>query len=340
MTSPRESLARNVIEGLPFCRALDMVVESAGPGTATLVLPWSSRIVGDPANSVLHGGVVTALLDSCGGAAVLLHPENGAPTATIDLRIDYMRSAIPGARIQATAEVYHVTSTVAFVRGLARDNDPSTPVAAATAAYTFAHVDATAFTPTSVPRADADVPEAAPGSQGDPEFPGVLARPDHAVDASGFDGIRTDWPYLDFMGITFDIHGNELTAVMKFHPKLIGNSALPALHGGATAGFLEAAAIIEISWERGLLSAGLPGKQPTTADAVRENGGSSLRLPKTIDFSVDYLRPGRAEDCFARARVIRSGRRYASVHVEAWQSRRDRLIAQATGHFLIPQPHG
>ena len=60
------------------------------------------------------------------------------------------------------------------------------------------------------------------------------------------------------------------------------------------------------------------------------------RLPKTIDFTVDYLRSGLPRDAYARARVNRSGRRYASVHVEAWQDNRTRLIAQATGHFLMP----
>ena len=61
------------------------------------------------------------------------------------------------------------------------------------------------------------------------------------------------------------------------------------------------------------------------------------RLPKTIDFTVDYLRSGLPRDSYARARVVRSGRRYASVQVEAWQDRRARLFAQATGHFLMPQ---
>ncbi|CAM5530356.1 PaaI family thioesterase [Frigidibacter albus] len=60
------------------------------------------------------------------------------------------------------------------------------------------------------------------------------------------------------------------------------------------------------------------------------------RLPKTIDFTVDYLRSGLPRDAYARARVNRSGRRYASVHVEAWQDNRSRLFAQATGHFLMP----
>jgi acyl-coenzyme A thioesterase PaaI-like protein len=62
-----------------------------------------------------------------------------------------------------------------------------------------------------------------------------------------------------------------------------------------------------------------------------------LSLPKTIDFSVDYLRSGLPRDAYARAKVNRVGRRYASVHVEAWQDNRNRLFAQGTGHFLMPQ---
>ena len=61
------------------------------------------------------------------------------------------------------------------------------------------------------------------------------------------------------------------------------------------------------------------------------------RLPKTIDFTVDYLRSGLARDAYARARVVRLGRRYASVQVEAWQESRTRPFAQANGHFLMPQ---
>jgi acyl-coenzyme A thioesterase PaaI-like protein len=59
----------------------------------------------------------------------------------------------------------------------------------------------------------------------------------------------------------------------------------------------------------------------------------SAALPKTIDFTVDYLRSGLPRDAYARARVNRSGRRYASVHVEAWQDNRARLFAQAYRAF-------
>lgn len=142
-------------------------------------------------------------------------------------------------------------------------------------------------------------------------------------------------PYIAFLGIRFDRRGDELTAVLPFDQKLIGNPLLPALHGGVTAAFMETAAIVELAWsaaweemETGRLSpdAALPQTLP--------------RLPKTIDLTVDYLRSGLPRDSFARARVVRSGRRYASVHVEAWQDNRARPHAQASGHFLMPTRDG
>jgi len=142
-------------------------------------------------------------------------------------------------------------------------------------------------------------------------------------------------PYIQFLGIEFARRGDELTATLPFAEKLIGNPTLPALHGGATAAFLEVAAIIELSWS--LLWEDIEAGRidPQTVDR------SNLpKLPKTIDFSVDYLRTGLPRDAYARARVNRSGRRYASVHVEAWQDNRSRLFAQATGHFLMPERDG
>jgi len=138
-------------------------------------------------------------------------------------------------------------------------------------------------------------------------------------------------PYSRFLGVDFDRRGDELTSVMHFTERLIGNPVLPALHGGATAAFLELTSLIQLSWtmiwpqiESGALT-------PDDLDPK-----TNARLPRTIDFTVDYLRSGLPRDAYARAHVNRSGRRYASVHVEAWQDNRARPFAQATGHFLMP----
>ena len=142
-------------------------------------------------------------------------------------------------------------------------------------------------------------------------------------------------PYIQFLGIEFARRGDELTATLPFDEKLIGNPALPALHGGATAAFLEVTAIIELIWKMLWEDIEAGRIDPVTVDR------SHLpRLPKTIDFTVDYLRSGLPRDAYARARVNRSGRRYASVHVEGWQDNRTRLFAQATGHFLMPTSDG
>ena len=160
-----------------------------------------------------------------------------------------------------------------------------------------------------------------------PEPVQVIKRRRDAMLRALVDGV----PYIQFLGIEFDRRGDELTGVLPFDQKLIGNPLLPAIHGGVTAAFLEVTAIITLSWtylwedvESGAID----------ADGLAQ--GKLPRLPKTIDISTDYLRSGLPRDAYARARITRSGRRYASVHVEAWQDNRDRLFAQATGHFLMP----
>jgi len=139
-------------------------------------------------------------------------------------------------------------------------------------------------------------------------------------------------PYVRYLGVSFERRGDELTALLRYDEKLIGNPQLPALHGGAIGAFLEIAAIMELAWsqvwERMESNGAAPGAIET---------GIFPPLPKTIDITVDYLRSGLPRDAYARARVNRVGRRYASVHVEAWQDNRVRLFAQATGHFLMPR---
>lgn len=119
-------------------------------------------------------------------------------------------------------------------------------------------------------------------------------------------------PYAEFLGIEVDVKGSEITTIMRFDQKLIGNPVLPALHGGVIGALLETTAIIQLAFESG-----------------------ATFLPKPVDITIDYLRSGRPEDTYGRARITKHGRRVANVHAEAWQEDRSRPIAAAHGHFLL-----
>jgi len=134
-------MARQFMEAIPYVRCLKMSLTMIEDGVAEMSMPFDDMLVGDPQTGVIHGGAVSALMDTCCGAAVVSHPSVPGSTATLDLRIDYMRAAKPGQGLVARAQCYQVTRSVAFVRATTYDQDKDHPVATATGAFTVSRGD-------------------------------------------------------------------------------------------------------------------------------------------------------------------------------------------------------
>ena len=128
--------AFSFFQNLPHAQSLGMTIEQMADGHAVMSMPWRDALVGDPETGVIHGGAVSALMDTCCGAAAMSHSGATVGTATLGLRIDYMRAATPGQTIRAEATCYHITRSVAFVRAVALDDDRARPVATATGTIT------------------------------------------------------------------------------------------------------------------------------------------------------------------------------------------------------------
>ena len=126
------------------------------------------------------------------------------------------------------------------------------------------------------------------------------------------EGFLAQVPIVKTIGMHCDIKGDDMVGVLPFQNKLIGNFTIKALHGGAIGTFLEMTAMAQLF---------------LVADVERP--------PRTINITVDYLRQGHAQDLFARATVVKLGRRMASVRAEAWQAERDKPVAALLGHFLL-----
>ena len=121
-------------------------------------------------------------------------------------------------------------------------------------------------------------------------------------------------PYAQFLGLRAELRGDELTLILPFSQHIVGNPMLPALHGDVVGALMEVTALTQLAI-----------------------ASKSEKLPKTIDVGIDYLRSGKPVDTFARARVVKIGRRIAHVQAEAWQGERNEPIAALRGHFMTPE---
>lgn len=121
-------------------------------------------------------------------------------------------------------------------------------------------------------------------------------------------------PYADYLGIKMSSQADGFLFELPFRDKLVGNHLLPALHGGVIAGFMENAAMLHIII-----------------------GHEQGRLPKTVDFSLDYLRSAGPKDTYARCEVTRQGRRVAHVQISCWQDNPSKPVAVARVHFILEE---
>lgn len=120
-------------------------------------------------------------------------------------------------------------------------------------------------------------------------------------------------PYSAFVGLELEIIDGELTTILRSRPGNIGNTTIPAVHGGVVGALLEHAGVMHII-----------------------HGCEIIHFPKIINISVDYLRPCiGTQDTFARGYLIKQGRSVSNVRIEAWQGDRGKLVAAAHAHFLM-----
>ncbi|MGN6106523.1 MAG: PaaI family thioesterase [Kofleriaceae bacterium] len=140
----------------------------------------------------------------------------------------------------------------------------------------------------------------------------LIARFEDAKRAGDYQALIDAVPYAKFLGLTASKEGDELITTMRYGDHLIGNPALPALHGGTLGALLESAAIFELLWR-----------------------AETIVLPKTITVTIDYLRSGAPVDTHARGVVTRHGRRVTNVRMEAWQADRATPVATAHAIFLV-----
>ncbi len=134
---PKEMVKQFFGHQIPHQRELGMEIIDIGVGWASGQVPYREDLIGNPTTRVIHGGVVTSLLDALGGVASASSAKFGATLATLDLRIDYLRPSKPEHPVIGRVDCFKVTRNVAFTRGIAHDGDPNDPVASMTATYIF-----------------------------------------------------------------------------------------------------------------------------------------------------------------------------------------------------------
>jgi acyl-coenzyme A thioesterase PaaI-like protein len=134
----------------------------------------------------------------------------------------------------------------------------------------------------------------------------------YTQETGDFSRMLENIPYARFIGLECDLFGDDLIFRLPRKEQNLGNPILPAIHGGVIGGFMELSAVIYLMMAQ-----------------------ETLRMPRIVDFSLDYLRAGLDRETFAECQLTRQGNRVANVMITAWQKSRSQPIATARAHFLL-----
>ncbi|MCU7993591.1 PaaI family thioesterase [Shewanella glacialipiscicola] len=325
---PLTQMAQRFVDQLAQCRRLGLSVLEASEHHVLIELPYSTELIGYPDTGVIHGGVITTLMDTaCGSAvvsAIYQKYQSLEISPTLDLRVDYMKPAQPHKPVYGFAECYRLSSNIAFTRAIAYQDSIDQPIAHAVGSFMRISPEMVgdAFRQALMGEADttigavsASLPLGAGAqSQSTPntapiDVQGIVKR---ATELNDFGHLLEHVPYAKFIGMKVERFGDELIFKLPAKDDNIGNPVLPAIHGGVIAGFMEMSAIVQLMVFM-----------------------QTAKVPKVVDFSIDYLRAGLLKDSFVECRITRQGRRVANVNISCWQTNRKQLIATARAHFLI-----
>lgn len=122
-------------QGAGHGAAVGVAYHGHGEDWVELSIPWREELVGMPETGVLASGPIISLMDMATSLAVWMKLGRFRHQATLDLRVDYLRPAVPGRSVIGRGNCYRITRSVAFVRGIAHDGDPDDPVANVTGTF-------------------------------------------------------------------------------------------------------------------------------------------------------------------------------------------------------------
>jgi len=291
------------IDSIPHNRLLRMRLGPSSRGRLSFELPHHPAIIGAPAGNAAHSGALTSALDAAMGSSVLTWFDQARRSATLDLRVDFLRGARPGADLRCETRCLSVSDHLAVIEGLAHDGERDDPVAVATGRFAVFPL-----------RPGFDLQAEIARSLSSPERPATAEAMSGEFNASGtaLPPALADQAYLHSLGLRLDMAATPVRGLMPHHERVVGNPKVPALHGGALATLMQ-----------------------VTATAELMKTSQAISAPLMSSCTIEYLRSAELVDCHASAVVVTRSRRYANLRAAIWQSREDQPVAVATVHFLL-----